>query len=539
MDYPNQKNKPSKKICSYLGERGYTIFQKNLSPKETQALQNDLFFTPNHIEGYGSPPPSFSILGKSTSKFFLPKFYGIEKFGLPEENKLDKHIKKINISFAGQLRKSQLEPYQTCMNAAKTTGGGILCLSCGSGKTVLAIKTICELGVKALVVVSKEFLMDQWKERIQEFSPDAKIGTIRQKKIDIQDKDIVIAMLQSVAMCDYDIKIFRDFGIVFYDEVHCVPSRVFSKSLRKIQTKYHFGLSATPNRVDGMTKVTKMFIGPVIYRINKKKSAKNPKDVRVIRVKLEHLPDNKFYKEKKNFRGKPDIIKMITNIICCPLRISLVAFFCNYLAKENRHILVLSERIQYLKDIHQHISSKEFDVGYYIGECNSKDRKKAESCNIILASYAMAKEAMDIPVLDTLIMATPKSNLGILEQCIGRILRKTEYPENLKPLVIDIVDDFSIFSRHQFKRKHFYHKSHYPVRDIVVKNNDLSNLKNLLENDDHFDKNFTSDIDDSDNHISDNLCNNNSDYISDKSNDNEQVKDVNISDINHFIYSQQ
>ena len=40
----------------------------------------------------------------------------------------------------------------------------------------------------------------------------------------------------------------------------------------KINTKYHFGLSATPNRADGMTKVTNLYIGPIIYKVDTSKS---------------------------------------------------------------------------------------------------------------------------------------------------------------------------------------------------------------------------------------------------------------------------
>ncbi len=366
--------------------------------------------------------------------------------------------------------------------------------------TSISLYLISKLGKKALVVVNKEFLMDQWKERIQQFLPDAKIGILRQKKVDIEGKDIVIAMLQSVAMCNYDSSTYDSFDIVFYDEVHCVPSKVFSKALRKINTKYHFGLSATPNRADGMTKVTKLYIGPIIYKVDPRKAKKNPKKLQVFTVSFDKLPvKNNLYRSLKNYQGKPNVVKMISNIIKCPKRLAIMSMILRYFViKDKRHVLVLSERIQYLRDIEAkirkdyYISIKEdiekklgkklptdmskltesqlievdvpFKIGYYIGGMKEKERKESESADLILASYSMAKEAMDIPILDTLLMATAKSNI---EQSVGRIQRKMEYPEDKPPLVIDFVDKFSSFHRQAGKREDFYRKKHYPVTDFT------------------------------------------------------------------------
>ena len=354
--------------------------------------------------------------------------------------------------------------------------------------TSISLYIIAELKVKALIIVNKEFLMDQWKERIQQFLPDAKIGTLRQKTIDIANKDIVIAMLQSIAMCEYDYSIYKSFGITFYDEVHCVPSKIFSKALRKINTKYHFGLSATPNRSDGMTKITKLYIGPIIYKVDKNKQIKNPKNLHVFTISFDKLPENKYYKSLFNYRGKPDVVKMINNIIQCPERIALISIIIRYfIINDNRHILVLSDRIQYLRNIENKIKSDlsnilPFKIGYYIGGMKQCERKETETSNLILASYSMAKEAMDIPILDTLFMVTSKSNI---EQPIGRIQRKTVYPIKRPPLVIDFIDFFSSFQSQFNKRELFYKKNQYIVNNFIYKNdidNMYFNFKEIIDN---------------------------------------------------------
>jgi superfamily II DNA or RNA helicase len=94
-------------------------------------------------------------------------------------------------------------------------------------------------------------------------------------------------------------------------------------------------------------------------------------------------------------------------------------------------------------------------VGFYIGKMKERELAVTEdSCNIILGTYAMAAEGMDIPKLDTLILASPKGNV---EQAIGRVQRKRPEDRLYEPLVIDIVDDFSVFSG-QYKKRHTYYK---------------------------------------------------------------------------------
>ena len=170
---------------------------------------------------------------------------------------------------------------------------------------------------------------------------------------------------------------------------------------------------------------------------------------------------------------------MISNIIKCPKRLELISFVLQYFIKDKRHILVLSDRIQYLQDIEKKIRENDisFKIGYYVGGMKEKERKESEQADLILASYSMAKEAMDIPILDTLLMVTSKSNI---EQSIGRIQRKTIYPEERPPLIIDLVDSFSSFQSQANKREIFYKKNNYPIYKFII--TDINNLSKEFEN---------------------------------------------------------
>ena len=119
------------------------------------------------------------------------------------------------------------------MTSLQETGGGILSLKCGGGKTILALYILCQLKMKTIVIVHEDFLMTQWYDRIHEFIPGATIGKIQQNTIDTDGKDIVLAMVQSLSKKDYPEDTFDEFGLAIFDECHHLGAEVFSRSLMK------------------------------------------------------------------------------------------------------------------------------------------------------------------------------------------------------------------------------------------------------------------------------------------------------------------
>ena len=110
--------------------------------------------------------------------------------------------------------------------------------------------------------------------------------------------------------------------------------------------------------------------------------------------------------------------------------------------------------LHYLYDAikHRNIAT----VGYYLGGMKEVDLKISEGKKVIIGTYAMAEEGLDIKSLTTLLMATPKVSVN---QAVGRILRKKDH----EALVIDIIDVHGIFQRHWTKRLSFYKKQKFKV----------------------------------------------------------------------------
>ena len=324
--------------------------------------------------------------------------------------------------------------------------------------TVLSLNIISRLNKKTFIIVHKEFLMNQWIERIQQFLPKARVGKIQGQIIDIDDKDIVIGMLQSLSMKEYPAELFDSFGLTIIDEVHHISSEVFSNSLFKIVTKYMLGLSATMNRKDGTTKVFKMFLGDIIFK------GKRDEERDVIVKGIEYIVnDDEFNNEVVDYRGNPAYSTMISKLCEYNRRSEFILKILSDMLIENpnQQIMILAHYKNILKYLHDAIVNRNIaTVGYYLGGMKESALKETEGKKIVIATYAMAAEALDIKTLTTLIMATPKTDI---EQSVGRILRE----KHSNPVVVDIIDSHTIFKNQWQKRKAFYKKENYKILYIT------------------------------------------------------------------------
>ena len=415
-------------VTTYLGPKGYTIYKEYLSIEEQQFIRTELnvkAFVPKSI----SKIEPFPVYRESQKKFYIPRFFGESIYGEADEIRIPEPT-KINLPFKGTLRDYQ----ENVVNIYKEhmgNGGGLLEIPCGRGKTVMGLKILSELKVKTLIIVHKGFLLNQWVERINEFLPGARIGTIQGQKIDIEDKDIVIGMLQSLSMKDYPQKMFESFGLTIVDEVHHIAAEVFVRSLFKVITKYVLGLSATMQRKDGLSKVFKMFLGDIIYKETQKGNANVL--VKVIDYKT---TDDEFNEVKYDYRGNPAYSTMISKLCTFNNRSDFIVKVVRDLYNEdnNRQIMILGHNKNLLTYLFKSIEHKNIaSVGYYVGGMKQEALKESETKKIIIGTYSMASEALDIKTLTTLVMATPKTDVT---QSIGRILRTT----HCQPVVVDIQD---------------------------------------------------------------------------------------------------
>ena len=462
---------------SYIGKKGYTIPKTEISKKEEEFLKRDLFVKPI-VPGmqFGNPgdeSSAFPVYRENSNKMYLPRFYGIQRYGVPDKCEIQTGD-TIQVPFVQTLRDYQEKIVDIyCKHVSKPLssdnaspgGGGILEVPCGKGKTIMSLKIISVLAAKTLILVHKEFLMNQWIDRITDFLPSARVGKIQGPTFDIENKDIVIGMIQSLYDKEYHTNAFSSFGLTIIDEVHRIGSEQFSRTLFKTITPYMLGISATVDRKDKLTRVLYMFIGNKIYE--EKREADDPVCVRAIQY---ISADPEFNAVDVDFRGNTKYSTMIVKLCEFGPRSDFIVKVLGDLLQENpdNQIMILCHNRSLLTYLYDSILHRKLaTVGYYVGGMKQAKLQETESKQIVLATYAMAAEALDIKTLSTLVMVTPKTDII---QSVGRILRVKH--EN--PIIVDILDTHDNFQKQWLQRRRFYKKCNYRIRQI-----DSTKYKNM------------------------------------------------------------
>jgi superfamily II DNA or RNA helicase len=400
-------------------------------------LKKELTVTPFTPGDYA--PVNYTLY-KLTNKFmYIPRYFSNE--GELILNEIHPECIKINSS-PREYQKTTIEEIQTEL---LKNGSCIASLYTGWGKTFASLYIASLLGVKTIILVNKESLMEQWREQITKFL-NVSPGIIQGKNVNTNEC-ICIGMIQSISMKDYPEEIFKDFSFAVYDETHHYCSKVFSSVFYKIGAKYNLGLTATLKRADRLEHTLEWFLGKVAVNVQ----------LLIIEPEIHIYNFSDFSEDVIKYlpNGKVNSPASITSITEIQCRNNLILKLIKECYTSNRKILVLSDRKAHCDLIFNSLSS--YSVGLYYGGMKTDDLKKSNKCRIIIATYQMASEGYDNPELDTLILASPKGNV---EQAVGRILRKKN--ENL-PLVIDINDTISVFNNWHRKRLSMYRSKKFKI----------------------------------------------------------------------------
>ena len=433
-----------------LTRSGYIV--SNPSPE----LKKDLTVRPLVNTEFGYPPPPFKVFKPGKSGICVPRYYAEEKFGKAKEDRRPEPT-KVNITFHGKLRD---ETHQNeALAKAIEAGHGVLSLPCGFGKTTVSLAIACKLGYRTMIIVHKEFLASQWRERIKQFCPGATIGLVQQDKKEVEC-DFIIAMLQSLSLKEYSFSDFESIGTVIVDEAHHICAKVFSQSLFKMCPKHIFGLSATPVRKDGLSKVLHWFMGPVFFAVERE----NQEQVDVFPIEFE-CP---MFKNPPpcSRTGNISLVNMITELVEHRGRNQMLVQLVKRASSGSRQLLVLSDRRQHCEFLHQCFPK---NSGLYMGGMKETELEASSKKKIIFATFSQAHEGLDIPTLDTVILATPKSDI---QQSIGRVMRETPGKQN-NPQIYDIIDQWSILHAMYKKRLRVYKQGGFNITSNVEDEEEL------------------------------------------------------------------
>lgn len=312
--------------------------------------------------------------------------------------------------------------------------GGIVRAVPGWGKTVYACALMERMQVPTMIVVHKEFLMDQWKERIEQFLPGTKIGIVQQDVCDYVGKSVVIAMVHSLAAKNYPKEFYEWAGLIVVDECHRIGAYTWAPVPQRFNARWRLGLSATPKRKDGADDVLAYHLGPLLFAAKEKR----------LLPKVKRVWTN--FKLVKTDRFNPNLAKkgLVLRFLCgSAMRNRLIVDQIIKATQAGRKVIVLSERIAHLEmmermfhEMWPNAYGAVPSTDYYIGGRSKQQLEFAKEARVIFATTQYASEGLDIPELDTLLLTTPMSDV---EQAVGRILRP--HPDKKEPIVVDFRDD--------------------------------------------------------------------------------------------------
>ena len=488
-----------------LTTKGYSIRKAGLSAAQTEQIQKELLVAPKVNSKYMGKAAldalSFKLYRESPSRWYLPRAWATQVFGPVEQSVVPEGTDmRPDLIFQGKPY-----DYQDAIMTSFIDAGanGLICVPCGKGKTFMALGIAARLKKRFMVIVDKEFLMNQWKGEMEALFPGIRIGIIQEdsKQIgeieapkftvgELKEKlkglglsmagtkealaarlaeaepveplqyDCSIALIQTLVRRDFGPGDFDTFGFTIFDECHHLGAQHFSKTLQRVQTSKMLGLSATPTREDGLTKVFTWFIGEPVYW-EKTREPDPTVEVKGVNIQSEDVNYNTI---PTDWRGEPVTARLLTNVLACADRnAKIVEWILKLAAEPRRRILILSERIGHLNAIEELVKAADptLTQSYYVGGMKQEVRETgAATARIILASYAMASEAMNIKTLNTVVLASPRK---AVEQSTGRILRVRPDQREVPPMIVDIIDSHQMYQSQWRKRLDYYKKCSYQV----------------------------------------------------------------------------
>jgi len=406
-------------------------------------IESELTVSPKVNTDYVARSIPFKVFKKNKDVLCVPQHYGMERLGKAKEDTRQEPVSYDNIPFEASLKPelSQPEAVDAVMKSMRERGGAVLSLHAGFGKTICALKIASLLKKRTLIIVHKDFLANQWRQRIQQFCPGMSVGLIQQSTFDIEHP-FVVGLLQTITLREFDKDSFSSFGLVVVDEAHHICAKVFSQSMFSMCPKYTLGLTATPERKDGLTNILYWFLGPSAFVSEPKRNDKA--EVKFIRPELDiHkqiFPTSRF--------GKLSMPTAITMLAEDEERNKVILETIEELIATGRKVLVLADRREHCKYLCQHVEGS----ALYLGGMKEKDLDESATRKCIMGTFSMAQEGLDIGDIDTVFMVSPKSDVV---QSIGRCMRAGGGRKN-HSLIVDMRDDWGPFGSMYYKRRKTY-----------------------------------------------------------------------------------
>ncbi|MEM0332872.1 MAG: DEAD/DEAH box helicase family protein [Candidatus Aenigmatarchaeota archaeon] len=312
---------------------------------------------------------------------------------------------------------------------------GIIKMPTGAGKTIFSLLLANKLGQRAVIIVDRITILEQWEEAISKVFSGAKVKYLSSENLEkdiLEENDFLLTSVQlllNLIKTKYEqtVKLFDQslYNMLIYDEAHTTSAAVmFGKSISLFPNfKYVYGLTATPY----VSRFPLHFhtIGNVIV---------DPKDVGYKNDYAKNLQIDFLVTDlKPKMRKWPGMTEQYlrsgyqTAIESNEKFLEEIEKLIKKLIKQGRKILLVVSRIKTTKILSKVFPSAKILTSQKRDEISIDD-------NLIIATYGVAQKGIDFPQIDTLISTVFIYGKVSTVQLVGRIVRS--FPNKQTPLVI-------------------------------------------------------------------------------------------------------
>jgi superfamily II DNA or RNA helicase len=384
---------------------------------------------------YNTDTNTYSVPSNSHHKLEIETYEDLRNFSDTD----------LDLKFKGTLRPEQQQMADRFFTSGRIRSG-VFQAPCGWGKTYVGANLIARSKKKTLVLVHTKLLFYQWIDELTEQIPNIPIGKVGDGLLDIQD--VTVGIYKSV-LNNLD-ALHDEFSLVLVDEVHLCPADMFSQAVNSINCRAKIGISATPRRKDGKHIVLPDYFTK-FKTIAKDEEAQKDINVEIFQTGIAFNvidPKRDWSKQINKLASRAELLQMVSDI-------------AKEKIKEGRCILILGDRIDWLKQLSEMIP----DSIPLIGE--TKNEQRQEILDNVGPKYKAVlttkifDEGISCHRLDTIFFTFPSNNPIKWEQRVGRIIR--EHPDKLVPLICDFWLQGAMVSRQQQNRKAWYIKRGYTI----------------------------------------------------------------------------
>ena len=365
----------------------------------------------------------------------IPFYFANKVLKLPRRSRIQ--FNEFKLKFSGKLRPLQKTIQKEAIKLLNKSGACIVSLYTGGGKTVVAINTAVKIKLPTLIIATRLIIIDQWEASIKKFCPNARIQKIKTKKKIKKDMDFYI--INAINLPKFKSEDFDMIGTMIADEMHLLGTEKLSTAFHYVHPRYVIGLSATPTRPDGMDKLLHAYFGEkqVFRELNREHIAYKVETCKFINVELDIKMTNS---------GVLDWNALLNSQANSLPRNKLIVKIIKQFP--DKFFLVLCKRISHVESLKQLLTNENIECTSLVGIKKTFDTES----KVLIATVQKAGVGFDHPKLNALIIAADVLEYFI--QYLGRVFR-TQYG---KPIIFDLVDNFSTFKKHFLSRASVYRK---------------------------------------------------------------------------------